>query len=284
MRARVNAYAKLNLTLDITGVADGFHRLDSLVTTIDVFDVVTATKRRDKLVTVEMHGCGCELLPYEQNNAARAAEAFLSKFGTTGADIAVYKNIPVGAGMGGSSADAAGVLNALSKLYGVEEREETVALANALGSDTAYMLDGGYARLNGRGDRVKRIESDLKLYFMILKPKGGVSTAACYKLYDEMRADGPFRSGAAEACLLAGDAKGLCGNLNNMLYAPACKLNGEVKTAYEEAAWFSPLGVNMTGSGSAVYAVFENAEFCRWAQSRYRGKADVILAKTILPE
>lgn len=284
MRVKVNAYAKLNLTLDVKGAANGYHAIDSVVTTVDVFDTLYISKRKDKLVSVEMHGFDSESIPYEQNNAARAAEAFVREFGTAGVDVVVYKNIPVGAGMGGSSADAAGVLKGMKQLYNVEDFGRVKALADTLGSDTGYLLSGGYARMSGRGEIVKPIESKLKIYFMILLPKGGVSTAACYRLFDELQCGAPFMSDLAEDRLRCGDLGGLCRAMNNMLYEPACRLNPGVRTAFGEAASFSPPGVNMTGSGSAVYAAFENAEFCRWAQSRYRGSADIILAKTQLPK
>ena len=79
MEVRVKAYAKLNLTLDITGVCGGWHMLDSLVCSVDVFDLIKLRKRKDKLVSVTMHGRGTELLPHENNNAAKAAEAFVDR-------------------------------------------------------------------------------------------------------------------------------------------------------------------------------------------------------------
>ena len=81
-----------------------------------------------------MHGLGSDRIPPERNNAVKAGEAFVAAFGTRGADIRICKDIPMGAGLGGSSADAAGVLNALAKLYGVQDRQALKALADTLGS------------------------------------------------------------------------------------------------------------------------------------------------------
>ena len=254
--------------------------LDSLVCSVDLFDLIVLKKRKDDKVIIQMHGQGTELLPYDENNAARAAESYINTFGTCGADITIYKNIPLGAGLGGSSADAAGVLIGMTKLYGAGSERELKELAASLGSDTGYMLTGGYARLLGRGDKVEYIDSKLKLDFLLLKPNGGVSTAECYKLYDSMP-QAAIGSESAIHALISGDRATLGACLNNALYAPAAILNPEVKTAYEELEAFSPLGVCMTGSGSAVFALFENAEFCRWAQSRYKGKFKCIQLKTI---
>ena len=254
--------------------------LDSLVCSVDLFDLIVLKKRKDSKILIQMHGQGTELLPYDENNAARAAESYINAFGTCGADITIYKNIPLGAGLGGSSADAAGVLIGMTKLYGAGSERELKELAASLGSDTGYMLTGGYARLLGRGDKVEFIDSKLKLDFLLLKPNGGVSTAECYKLYDSMP-QASISSESAIHALISGDRAALGACLNNALYAPAVILNPEVKTAYEELKSFSPLGVCMTGSGSAVFALFENAEFCRWAQSRYKGKFKCIQLKTI---
>ena len=148
---KIKSYAKVNLTLDVTGRAGGYHLLDSFVASVDLFDLVCVRKRKDKLVSVTMHGMDGEGIPPERNNAFKAGEAFVGRFSTAGADVTVYKNIPMGAGLGGSSADAAGVLNAMAKLYGIDDKAALGELADALGSDTRYMLDGGFCRMRGRG-------------------------------------------------------------------------------------------------------------------------------------
>lgn len=280
MEVRVKAYAKLNLTLDITGVIDGWHMLDSLVCTVDTFDLIKIKKRKDRLVSVIMHGRGTELLPPENNNAAKAAEAFVSAFGTGGADITVFKNIPVGAGMGGSSADAAGVLNGMARLYGVGGERDLKALADTLGSDTGYMLSGGFARLTGRGEKVENLGISRRLNVLMLVPEGGVSTPLCYKEYDKLPQCAPSTKAALDA-IKAGDTARLGAALDNALYAPATRLNAGVKRAFEELESFSPCGVNMTGSGSGVYALFETPELCDWAKSRYRGKAECFKLRTV---
>ncbi len=278
---RVKSYAKINLTLDIVGVKDGYHMIDSVVASIDLCDVISVKKRKDALVSVTMYGEGSEAIPHENNNAARAAEAFVEKFQTCGADITVWKNIPMGAGLGGSSADVAGVLNAMAKLYEVDDFAAVKAIADGLGSDCGYMLEGGWARISGRGERVKRLNSSLKLDIGLLVPKSGVSTAECYSACDSLPR-GAFTSGQAEDAAIAGEKEKLCESLSNGLRAAAVSLNGDVQRCIEELESFAPLGVNMTGSGSGVYAVFENDQFLRYAQSRYRGKYRFIPTKTVL--
>lgn len=278
---KLKAHAKINLSLDVTGTEGGYHLIDSVVTTIDLSDVIAVKKRRDKLVSVTMHGMGSENISFGENNAVRAAEAFVRQYGTNGADITVWKNIPLGAGLGGSSADVAGVLNAMKTLYGADE-EGVKTIADSLGSDCGYMLYGGYARMRGRGERVQLLDGGPKLDVGIIFPRGGVSTAACYSLFDSVGSPSSS-SDKVLGAVLRGDKAELGRALHNGLYAPAKALNGEIERAYAELAAFDPLGVCMSGSGSAVYAIFENDQFLQYARSRYCGKFSFISAKTYLP-
>lgn len=281
---RVNAYAKLNLTLDITGEADGYHLLDSLVVTVGLCDRMILRRRKDGLVRVFMHGMGCETLPPEKNNAFRAGEAFIQRFQTTGADVTVYKNIPVGAGMGGSSADAAGVLNGLARLYGIEDGAALKELADGLGSDTGYLLSGGLARMRGRGELLECLPVQPELHFLVLAPKRGVNTAQCFRAYDEAGKQFPPRTERALGDILAGNAEWAARLFGNALYDAAKSLNEQVEEAYLALRGFSPLGVSLTGSGSACFAVFPTRELCEWAKSRYRGNARAYVLKTVYPK
>jgi 4-diphosphocytidyl-2-C-methyl-D-erythritol kinase len=227
-----------------------------------------------------MRGFGSENIPFESNNAVKAAEMFISLYGTKGCDITVDKNIPMGLGLGGSSADSAGVLNALSKLYGISDRIGVKQIADSTGSDTKYMLDGGYARLFGRGDEIKPIESDLKLHFLLLAPENGVSTAECFKRFDSLGAFGGNSDGAEKA-LINCDKVALGREMVNSLFEPAKTLSDDIKEAYDTLLEFDPLAVNMTGSGSGVYALFETPEFCTYAKSRYRGSMHAYCLKSV---
>ena len=276
---RIKAYAKVNLTLAVTGVDGTYHTIDSIVASVDLYDLIVIKKRKDRLVTCTMHGLDSENIPFEHNNAVKAAELFIGAFATNGADIRVYKNIPLGAGLGGSSADAAGVLNGLCKLYKINDLPKLKLLADMTGSDTRYMLSGGFARLTGRGGEVRSLDGKLKLNLLLLVPRTGVSTAQCYALYDKMLSDAG-NSDTAESALVSGDLKGFSENLSNALTAPAIVLNGEVGQCINDLKAFCPLAVNMTGSGSGVYALFENSEMCEYARSRYGGTAKTYRLKT----
>lgn len=281
----MKAYAKINLSLDILGVRDGYHLIDSVASTIDVADVIALKKRKkDKLVSVSMHGLGSESISFNDNNAVKAAERFIRRFDTCGVDITVYKNIPMGAGLGGSSADAAGVLNGMKKLFKIEDGPAIKEIADSIGSDCGYMLYGGYARLKGRGEEISLIDCPLKLDIILLIPPSPVSTAKCYALSDKISCGCASSSVFVQKAIVAGDKQSLGGALSNGLLPAACAINPDVGEAVAQLKQFAPLGVNMTGSGSCVYALFENGEFCRYAISRYKGKYKMIQTKTYLPK
>lgn len=280
---RLKSYAKINLTLDITGTDGKYHTLDSLVASVDIYDLIAVKKRRDGLVSITMHGRGSEDIAFEDNNAVKAAELFQKTFSTGGVDITVWKNIPVGAGLGGSSADVAGVIKAMCALFEVPlARGKEVA--DKIGSDCGYMLYGGYARLSGRGERVKLLESDLKLDIGLIIPKTGVSTAECYRLYDSSGGNSLHSTAEAAEALINNDFNNLCKSLNNHLMPAAMRLNGDIAGAIKALKGFDPPAVNMTGSGSGVYALFENDQFAQYAKSRMRGAHEFILTKTVKPE
>ncbi len=284
---KIKAHAKINLTLEITGVENGFHMLDSLVASLDMHDIIVLKKRKDKLSSITMKGLGSEHIPPENNNALKAAEAFSKRFSTNGVDITVYKNIPLGGGLGGSSADVSGVLNGMAKLYKIEDEAVLEEIADELGSDTKYMLKGGFARMQGRGEKVDFLDIHEQLHFLMLCPKSSVNTKECYRKYDELPKTLEWKESQTEGCIRAlrqKDIKGAGMYLTNDLYIPATHLNADVEQAYKECESFSPLGTFMTGSGSCVLALFETKELCEWAKSRYRGKCVAKVVKTIIPK
>ena len=274
----VKAYAKINLTLFITGVENGYHMLDSLVASMDLHDKITLKKRKDKQIFVTMHGMGSESIPHEGNNAVKAGRLFVEAFATCGADITIEKNIPMGAGLGGSSADAAGVLRGLAQLYNIDDFERLKLLADKTGSDTRYMLRGGWARLFNRGNEVKEIDGKLKVHVLLLVPDEAVSTAQCYSAFDKCGTIGGNSDGA-ERAVTEGNLKGLADGLCNSLMPAAVTLSGAIKNCIEELKEFSPLAINMTGSGSGVYALFENKEKCACAKSLYKGRARAYISE-----
>lgn len=278
----VKSYAKINLSLDITGARGGYHNIDSVVASIDLADEITATARADGEIAVTMSGMGCENLPPERNNAVKAALQFVRRFNTRGADISIRKLIPVGAGLGGSSADVAGVLNALSVLYSIDDYPAVKDIADSVGSDCGYMLRGGFARLTGRGERVCPIDCDLQLYLILALPAEGVSTQRCYALSDVYPAK-RRTSAAVQRAICGGQLHELGVSLSNGLGPAAAVINPQIREAYDDLSSLGALGVNMTGSGSAVYALFKDKTARDEALGSYKGVHPALAACTVIP-
>lgn len=281
---KTEAYAKLNLTLDITGKTQDYHALDSFVVTVNLADKIIAKKRKDALIRVKMRGMGSEKLSPEENNAVKAGEAFVKKFKTTGADITIYKEIPMGAGLGGSSADAAGVINALAKMYGVTDFNKLKELADELGSDTGYMLRGGLARIKGRGTEVEFLPDTPEMHFFVIAPKSGVSAKDCYAAYDVLPAKESgnysqrwFEAYRSEGVVAAAPLFG------NDLCESANSLNGDVSEALSAVKKVSPVGASITGSGSAAFGLFATRALCGWAKSSYKGKFGAYALDAVYP-
>lgn len=254
-KIKLNAKAKINLTLDVLGVTNNYHDIKSLVTSVDVFDRITVKKRRDGRITLKTEGLpvGCSV---HDNNAYKAAKLFKEEFGTKGVDILIEKRIPIGSGLGGSSADIAGVLNAMKALYEVDG--DLIPLANALGSDSAYMLTGGYALMTGRGDKVVHKKINTPLYFILITEPTIISARASYKKFDELGKTSKQCTAIAEKALKDNDFDKFCSVIKNDLQDASAHLvpeiNGNIYLLKKAGA---PAAL-MTGSGAAVYGVFND--------------------------
>ena len=264
MKITEKAYAKINIALHVTGVSGGFHMLDSLVTTVDLFDTVTVKPRRDNRVNLTPQGLPEYVYTHNplRDNVYKAVCAFMQKFNVSGADVTVKKQIPLSSGMGGSSTDVSAVLRALKRAYKIQG--DVTDIANSLGSDTAYLLNGGFARLQGRGEIITPLKLKNQINFVVVFCDGGVDTTACFKQFD--KTPKISESGAISA-LIEGFENGnpdfsLC---VNHLTESAIALNPNVKTGLDALKQLSPSACFMTGSGSAVCAIFETQELCRWA-------------------
>lgn len=274
-KVKINAPAKINLTLDVLGVKDGYHMLKSLVCSINVCDEIVLKARKDKAINLICDGIAVDCAPLD-NNAHKAARLFMEKYNTCGVDIVVTKNIPVGAGLGGSSADIAGVLNGMQKLYPGEYN--LFNLANYLGSDSGYMLNGGFAVIEGRGDIVKPVSVAQKMYFIILTAKNGVSARDSYKNFDKLKTKPQSITDKALEYLNNNELEEFLSILKNDLYTSSAKLEPEILS---NIYLLKKAGVDcalMTGSGSAVFGLF----FDKKERDKVYNKLKPICADAIL--
>ncbi len=177
----IKAPAKINLYLEIINKrADGYHNIESIMHTVSLFDELEFEEIKEN--KIELSCSNTELSADKNNIVYKAAEQFKKKYNIDkGIKIKLVKNIPMGAGLGGGSSDAAATLNALNKIWEVHAGlKELESLAAKLGADVPFFLTGGTAKISGIGDKVEKLKSDLNLNFILVKPNFGVSTVYAY--------------------------------------------------------------------------------------------------------
>lgn len=245
-KATVKIAAKVNLTLDVTATtSDGYHTLSTIMASVGVYDTI-AIKKSD-IIRVEMLG----RVNDENNVAFKTLRLAIDKLGISGADIKITKGIPFSGGMGGSSADISGVLIGLEQIYGLM-RSETLPIADALGSDTVFMLDGGIARCSGRGNDVMRLPFE-RYSMVIVKPFGGANTSAVFKKYDS----NPKITNYTNSFLASIKSGNATTHVGNALTDAAIDVNKNILGAITDLMKYSDK-VSMTGSGSAVFGIFND--------------------------
>lgn len=253
----VKVPAKVNFTIDVEGLNGNYHNLKSLVASVNIYDAITLLKRKDNKITVTMHGkpVDCGLL---DNNAYKAAKLFKEKYSTLGVDVIVDKNIPVGGGLGGSSADVAGVLIAMKNLF--EMDIDIRALAGELGSDSVYMVDGGWATISGRGEKVQKQEINQKIYLLIVTDDASVSARQCYKEFDKQGQAYKSCTSKAVKALKEQNLAEFFKLVKNDLLESAKKFAKNIELNQRLLELSGANAVVMTGSGSAVIGLFSCKE------------------------
>lgn len=269
----LRAHAKINLDLRVLGPrADGYHELRTVFQAIALHDVVECVPREGPL-SIECDMAGVPLGP--GNLVWRAAEALWRSLrrpaSASGVVIRLRKRIPLQAGLGGGSADAAATLIGLSRLWRVGVRPAQLTdVAAALGADVPFFLSGGTALGLGRGDEVYPLADLPRHWIVLLVPGFGVSTADAYAWYDSERelargvsvrepqhVPGPWPSRAAQ--------------MINDLEAPIARHHPEIdqmRTALRRAG---ALAAAMSGSGSTVFGLFQKRRDALAAVNRLSG-------------
>ena len=249
----VLAPAKLNLALEVAGLLpNGYHDLDMTMQAITLYERVVLGRSTGLGLRLP----GSPVPAGEHNTAYKAALAFFHYTGLlAGADITIYKQVPVRAGMAGGSADAAAVLVGLNELYAARlSMSELCALGAQIGADVPFALMGGTCRVQGVGDLIKALPPCPECWFTVVMPDYGVSTPRAFAAYDRVGSSVHPDCAAQEAAIRAGDLAGLCAAAGNALEeCSGAKDNEAIKAALRESGALTAL---MTGSGAAVFGVF----------------------------
>lgn len=261
------AFAKLNLYLGIHGLReDGYHELETVFQGIDLCDLVSVSLHHRGGISMR---CNLPYLPTDNRNlAVRAAETFFRTAGleNPGLNINIKKTIPVGAGMAGGSTDAACVLRLLNRAFGMPLCGKKLAeAALSLGADVPFCLHGGTALARGVGEKLQTLAPMPDCFFVVAKPNFSVATKDAFQLYDREPDGSCPDSGALLAALERGELKAVADNLYNGLERPVGGKKPLILRIREVLLQNGALGARMTGSGSAVFGIFDTGERARQA-------------------
>lgn len=261
----INANAKINLTLDIKERReDGYHTLDTVMQGITLCDEIDLTKRKDGKIRLTSNKMNVPL--DESNTAYKAAKLMLDYCGISemGVNIHIVKNIPDKAGMGGGSADAAAVLKGINELFRLDiPMADLIKLGVKIGADVPFCLVGGTRRCMGIGEIMSDLPKMPMCTLLICKPEVGVSTAEAYSQSDKFPQEDYYLTPYMEAALKSGDMEQICENIGNrfddVLNIPEVQI---IKAIMLEN---KALNASMTGSGSAVFGIFDCEESAKTA-------------------
>ena len=286
---RIAAHAKVNLFLRILSrESAGYHQIETAFVLLELADELEA-RRIASGVTLEVDGP--DLGPMEDNLAVRAAGAVLEATGNRfGVALRLTKRIPVRAGLGGGSSDAAAALHAVNALAGnAVPRHELLHLAARLGADVAFFASGAPLALAwGRGERLLRVAAPAAAPALVAVPPIAVATPEAYRWWDDANPT-PLARGPVVFDAEAFATWGSIGRLGgNDFEAPVFAKHPELRALYERLAGTGPVWVRLCGSGSAVAAVYKKEQERDDAARRLRSKAQRLIVtatrSTLAPE
>lgn len=281
-RAMCRSYAKINLTLDVTGKREnGYHDVKMIMQTVNLFDLIIVDKRKNG-ISVKAN---LEYLPTDERNIAyKAAKLFFERSGIdSGVSIIMHKNIPVAAGLAGGSGNGGAVLVALNKLYDFPfTEEEIIDMSVILGADVPYCIMGGTALAEGIGEELSKLPDCPKLNILLVKPPINISTPEVYRAYDALEIVNHPDTEAMICAIKDKNISNMCKNLSNTLEDVTVKNNPVISGIKEKMIKNGAKAALMSGSGPTVFGIFDSeADAKKSADSFYKQYKEVYVCKTI---
>ena len=282
MKIKFKTPAKINLGLHIHGKReDGFHELETIFQMVSLFDDVEL----ELLSSGIKLECDTPGIPTDDTNLVCKAALLLRKSYQVegkGVSIRLKKKIPFGAGLGGGSGNAAGVLMGLNRLWDLNiEREKLFTLAAELGSDVPFFLTSPCALGKGRGERLKVLEPCSKFQVLLVFPGFPIATSWVYQNLRLKLTKRPNNISILRKNLSLSNITSLGSQLYNDLESVVIQKFPEVKVVKDELWAWGALGVLLSGSGSAVFGIFDDPEKAQVACASLNGDWERVVTETI---
>ena len=256
----IRAYAKINLGLKIKSkTEEGYHLLDMVMLPISLCDNLEINKREDEIINIEVTN-GVNLPP--DNSIYKAIKLMQEKYKfNNGFDVKLEKNIPIQAGLGGGTSDAAAIIHAINEIMEINAPiKELEPLAIKIGADVVYSLYSCLSRVEGKGEKVTPLNKKFKYPILIVKPKTGISTKDCFTKYDINKDE--IKTDVIDKLIknIDKDLVYVRNYSKNSLLKPARKIapiiNKIIGCLFENNVKL----VQMSGSGSTIYGIDENKD------------------------
>lgn len=258
------AYAKINLTLDVTRKrADGYHEIKTIMQSVSLCDTVSVEQADEIAITSNK-----KFIPTDKRNLAYiACERFFKATGIRGgAKIHIRKHIPIAAGLAGGSTDAAAVLRALNKLYKTGlTLQELCKIGASFGADIPFCIKGGTALCEGIGEVITELPALPKLDVVISVGGEGMSTPVMYAEIDKRKDLTPIDNAGMIEAMQSGDVNGIIARLGNVFEEICTEKRPFVALIKALMLENGALGAVMSGSGPSVFGIFPDktaAEAC----------------------
>ena len=278
----IRSFAKINISLNITKKrSDGFHEIDSVMLPISLHDSLVVSKLKntnDNFVTVDDFSIGS----FSYNLATFAIEKLQSVYHFNDKfRVLIHKVIPIQAGLGGGSSNAACTMKAVNSMLKLGATdEELIELSKPLGCDIPFFIKCKPARVQGVGEILTPINIKNNYYVLIVKPELGCSTKEIYALSDSMEVKTCNLDNVVKA-LEEGDDELLEANMYNALQEPAIKTVPQIQTIIDELKANGLKMVQVTGSGSAVFALSTDKALLVKILKKLEHKYEIELAKVL---
>ena len=283
----VRAYAKINLTLDVLRQrTDGYHDIATVMQTVDLYDTICLSATEDNQVQIV---CSMPELSNDENLAIRAVHMVRQRLAIKqGVLIELHKRIPIAAGLGGGSSDAAAVLLALQHWWQLQlSPTDLLNIASSLGSDVPFFLTGGLALCEGRGERVTALSSHwprTMRWLLLLKPAINVSTAAVFRNLPASDYTDGRHSRAVCIALTAGQTPKL-EDLHNCFERSVLETYPEVALSRADLLQAGASFVKLSGTGPTLFAPFPDLTYAQKVQKQLQTQGyEVYLSRAIHPK
>jgi 4-diphosphocytidyl-2-C-methyl-D-erythritol kinase len=290
-RLTIASPAKINLFLELLSRRDdGYHELETIMAKLSIFDYLVFEPSRNGLIRLRVraaHYIDSATIPSDETNLVVKAFRIIGELAENsgGMEITLFKQIPVQAGLGGASGNAAAAIVAANRLWNLEwPRARLLEIGRQLGSDVAFFLEGNLARCTGRGEQVQNLNYRCRLHVVVVKPIQGTATPRIYARCTVP--DRPIESDEILFGLQSGQCSRIGRALFNRLEKAASEDHVDIGRIRAEFSRTNCAGHQLTGSGSCYFGIYPNRSSMLAAAAKLTSRLpdmDVFVGQTLSP-